>query len=301
MPHIRPIILAAVLLISACGAPQPVTPQAALQPTAPPQASASAPTAVPTEGSFVSEDSAPAPSPPPSAAAAVPPTATAALPATAEPTARLILPAASAIPPTAEAPRATLTPTTAAASAAIKATVAPKATAVSEAAPKATAAPEAPAQPSEPTQPSEPVRLAIGDIALDGRVVSVGLDKDRIPIVPKHDIGWYNLSARPGEGDNIVLWGHVLRFREAPKIPAPFARLKEVKPGASVKLYDQAGKPHTYVVTKQIWVTPDQVEYILPKGREMVTMVSCIGDKIIQEGEVVDESHRLITIAEPDV
>ena len=143
--------------------------------------------------------------------------------------------------------------------------------------------------------------MEIGDIKLDGRIVSVGLDKNRIPIVPDHDIGWYNLSARPGEGDNIVLWGHVLRFREAPKIPAPFAHVKELKPGASVKLYDQDGNIHTYVVTKQIWVTPDQVEYILPKGREMVTMVSCIGDKIIQEGEVVDESHRLITIAEPDV
>ena len=28
-------------------------------------------------------------------------------------------------------------------------------------------------------------------------------------------------------------------------------------------------------------------------------MVSCIGEKVIQDGEVVDESHRLITIAEP--
>ena len=142
--------------------------------------------------------------------------------------------------------------------------------------------------------------MVIGDIKLDGRLVSVGLDKNRIPIVPNHDIGWYNLSARPGEGDNIVLWGHVLRFREAPKIPAPFARIKQLKPGASVKLYDRDGNIHAYVVTRQVWVTPDQVEYILPKGREMVTMVSCIGDKIIQDGEVVDESHRLITIAEPD-
>ena len=142
--------------------------------------------------------------------------------------------------------------------------------------------------------------MVIGDIGLDGRLVSVGLDKNRIPIVPDHDIGWYNLSARPGEGDNIVLWGHVLRFRNAPKIPAPFAHLKNLKVGAAVKLYDRDGNLHSYVVTKQVWATPDQVKYILPTGREMVTMVSCIGDKVIQDGEVVDESHRLITIAEPD-
>ena len=134
---------------------------------------------------------------------------------------------------------------------------------------------------------------------MDQQIVSVGLDKKRVPIVPDHEVGWYNLSAQPGQGDNIVLWGHVLRFRQAPKIPAPFARIKEVKPGASVVLYDQAGKAYNYVVKQQIWVLPSEVEYILPKNKEMITLVSCIGDKVINNGEVVDESHRLITIAEP--
>jgi sortase (surface protein transpeptidase) len=274
----RPIVLAAALLISACGAPQLSAQQTGLQATDAPATSAPAPTNAPTAAALASPTRTPAPDPSPSAS-----------PATAEPTARLVLPAASAIPATADAPQATLAPTAAPA-----ARAAPTTTAVPKSAPKPTVAPAAPAQ------PSVPVRVVISDIGLDGRVVSVGLDKKRIPIVPDHDIGWYNLSARPGEGDNIVLWGHVLRFRNAPKLPAPFAHLKNLKPGAAVKLYDRAGNLHNYIVTKQVWVTPDQVEYILPKGREMVTMVSCIGDKIIQDGEVVDESHRLITIAEPD-
>ena len=139
----------------------------------------------------------------------------------------------------------------------------------------------------------------IDAVDIDQQIVSVGLDKKRVPIVPDHDVGWYNLSAQPGQGDNIVLWGHVLRFRQTPKIPAPFARLKEVKPGATVVLYDQAGKAHDYVVKQQVWVLPSEVEYILPKDKEMITLVSCIGDKVINNGEVVDESHRLITIAEP--
>jgi Sortase domain len=296
MRHTRLSVLVLALLISACGAAQPAAPQAALQPTAAAPASAPALTAVPTEAAFVSPSSAPAPSPSPAAIAPTVAATTLATDAgqTAEPTARLILPAASAVAPTVEAPPVTLTPAPAAAAR----TAAPKATAVPKAEPQPTTAPAAAAA-SE--RPSAPVRLVIGDIALDGKLVSVGLDKNRIPIVPNHDIGWYNLSARPGEGDNIVLWGHVLRFREAPKIPAPFARIKQLKPGAAVQLYDQAGKLHKYVVTKQVWVTPDEVAYILPRGREMVTMVSCIGDKIIQDGEVVDESHRLITIAEPDV
>ncbi|HNP70820.1 MAG TPA: class F sortase, partial [Kouleothrix sp.] len=156
----------------------------------------------------------------------------------------------------------------------------------------------APAPAQQPAS-SAPTRLVIGDINLDYRPVSVGLDRNNVPIVPNHDVGWYNLSAGPGQGENIVLWGHVLRFRSAPNIAAPFAHLKELKPGASVVLYDAAGAAHSYVITRQVWATPDQVEYVLPQGKEMVTMVSCIGDKVIQDGEVIDESHRLITIAEP--
>ncbi len=156
-----------------------------------------------------------------------------------------------------------------------------------------------PAADIEPGQPGEPTRIVIEAVGIDHTIVSVGLDKKRVPIVPDHDVGWYNLSAQPGQGDNVVLWGHVLRFRQTPKIPAPFARIKEAKPGAAVVLYDQAGKAHNYVVKQQIWVLPNEVEYILPKDKEMITMVSCIGDKVISNGEVVDETHRLITIAEP--
>jgi LPXTG-site transpeptidase (sortase) family protein len=204
--------------------------------------------------------------------------------------------AGQAAAPTAELFRAeptapiTLQPTSTPAPAASAATAMPT---------EVIAATAQPAEQEEPGQPGEPIRIVIDAVGIDHQIVSVGLDKKRVPIVPDHDVGWYNLSAQPGQGDNIVLWGHVLRFRQTPKIPAPFARVKEVKPGASVVLYDQAGKAHNYVVKQQIWVLPNEVEYILPKNKEMVTLVSCIGDKVINNGEVVDESHRLITIAEP--
>ncbi len=171
---------------------------------------------------------------------------------------------------------------------------------VATAAPTEATAPTArPAAQEEQGQPGEPSRIVIDAVGIDQQIVSVGLDKKRVPIVPDHEVGWYNLSAQPGQGDNIVLWGHVLRFRQTPKIPAPFARLKEVKPGTAVVIYDQAGNAHNYVVKQQVWVLPSEVDYILPKHKEMITLVSCIGDKVINNGEVVDESHRLITIAEP--
>ncbi|HEX9370633.1 MAG TPA: class F sortase [Roseiflexaceae bacterium] len=198
--------------------------------------------------------------------------------------------AANADPPAAPTAQLILPPTDKPAAAGQPATPAPAA--------RPAGAQSAPPKPA-PTLGGGPVRLVIKDVKLDYDPVSVGLDKNRVPIVPDHDVGWYNLSAGPGQGENIVLWGHVLRFRSAPKTPAPFAHLKDLKPGASVVLYDRAGAAHNYTITKQVWVRPDQIEYILPQGKEMVTMVSCIGDKVIQDGEVVDESHRLITIAEP--
>jgi LPXTG-site transpeptidase (sortase) family protein len=264
MQHYRWTIMIMAFLLAACGAQTPT--QQSTAPTTAPSSPVSAPaaTALPT-----------------TATSAAPVAATSAAPsavpsAIAEPTAPLILEPTTP-PPAGAANTAEPTPFFRA-----------KPTAVVQAQPK-----------PAPKAATGPSRLVIKDIGVDYRPVSVGLDKNRVPIVPDHDVGWYNLSSGPGQGENIVLWGHVLRFRQAPKTPAPFAHLKELKPGASVVLYDRGGEPHTYTITKQIWVTPDQVEFILPQGKEMITMVSCIGDKVIQDGEVVDESHRLLTIAEP--
>lgn len=204
------------------------------------------------------------------------------------------------------APAATSAPTLVASDVPVP-TIAPAATDTPEPVLSATPEPTEQAKPTtapaaaKPAAPASgaPKRLVIDDIGLDYRPVSVGLDRNNVPVVPNHDVGWYNLGAAPGQGENIVFWGHVLRFRNAPKIPAPFARMKELKVGASVVVYDADGERHNYTVTRTFWVTPDQVEVILPQGKEMVTMVSCIGDKVIQNGEVVDESHRLIVVAEP--
>jgi len=146
---------------------------------------------------------------------------------------------------------------------------------------------------------SAPTRLVIDSIGLDYQVVGVGTDANGDLAVPDHDIGWYTASAAPGGGDNVVFWAHVLRFMNAPGIPAPFERLKELPIGARVTVYDDLGQAHAYAVTQQLTVTPDQVDVIMPVGRERVTMVSCYGANVIVNGAVVDMTHRLITIAEP--
>lgn len=143
-----------------------------------------------------------------------------------------------------------------------------------------------------------PVRLVIPAINLDMRPIPVGLDAQRVPIVPKHDVGWYEYSARPGQGDNIVLWGHVSRWLDSPNIPAPFGRMQELQLGAEIFVYTANGAEHRYVVTEAVQVRPTQVEYIMPTGKEQLTMVSCIGDRVILDG-VRTREFRLIVIAEP--
>ena len=144
-----------------------------------------------------------------------------------------------------------------------------------------------------------PVRLQIPAINLDLKPISVGIDRNRVPIVPKHDVGWYNASALPGKGSNVVFWGHVLRWLDSPGIPAPFARMQELKPGSSIELTLADGQRFTYRVTQQVQARPEEVQYILPTGGERVTLVSCIGDNVIYEG-VLTKEFRLITIAEPE-
>jgi LPXTG-site transpeptidase (sortase) family protein len=155
----------------------------------------------------------------------------------------------------------------------------------------------APAAPL-PVVSSKPERIVIPDIDMDQPVLQVGVDADTFPIVPKHDAGWYEGSAMPGQGDNIVLWGHALRFKDSPQIPAPFGQIQKLKLGAQIVLYTTEGRAYSYTVEQQIWATPDQVDYIRPKGIERLTLISCIGDKIMTK-RGIDMTHRLVTIATP--
>ncbi|WP_322822134.1 sortase [Chloroflexus sp.] len=199
------------------------------------------------------------------------------------------------ITPTAErlpSPQPSLTPSA-------TPTHAPTATATPSATPTQ---PPTPAPSTTPTMPPvgdrTPVRLVIPEINLNRELIPVGLDAQNVPIVPDHDVGWYIYSAKPGQGENIVLWGHVLRFRKAPQIPAPFANIDRLQNGSEILLYSADGTAFRYVVARKERVTPDQVQYILPTGDERLTLVSCIGDRVIVDGNV-ELTHRLITIAVP--
>jgi len=145
---------------------------------------------------------------------------------------------------------------------------------------------------------SRPARLQVAAIGIDATLMAVGLDVGRAPVVPRHDIGWYAAGATPGEGSNVILWGHVLRFQATPNIPAPFARIHELARGSELTLTTVDGKTRRYRVTQQIQAQPNNVEYLRPTTGERLTLISCIGDRVVTNGKVTLES-RLVTIAEP--
>jgi len=160
------------------------------------------------------------------------------------------------------------------------------------------AAAEPPRTAEDAVPAAAPVRLIIPAIKLNQALAHVGLDKGRRPIVPKHDVGWYIHSARPAQGENVVMWGHVLRWKATPRIPAPFERLSELKIGAPISVELSNGRVRRYSVTRKVWARPSEVKYILPVGSERLTLVSCIGDNVIVKGSLTKE-YRLITIATP--
>ena len=153
--------------------------------------------------------------------------------------------------------------------------------------------------PAPPVPTAPPVRLIIPSIGLDQRTVPSGEDAQGVGIVPKHDVGWFNQSAVPGQRSNVVFWGHVLRWLDSPNIPAPFANLSDLPVGAALQVVTSDGQVHRYKVARQLQVLPSEIGYIQPTSTEQVTLVSCIGDSVVRHGAVVNKAFRLITIAVP--
>ncbi|KKQ25637.1 MAG: Peptidase C60 sortase A and B [Candidatus Woesebacteria bacterium GW2011_GWA1_37_8] len=91
-----------------------------------------------------------------------------------------------------------------------------------------------------------------------------------------------DISANPGEGGNIVLYGH--------NKANLFGRLTRIKIGQVVELKDEFGITHKYSVESTTTVTPDQIDYVLPKNTETLTFYTCVGFM---------DSKRFIVTAKP--
>jgi sortase A len=133
-------------------------------------------------------------------------------------------------------------------------------------------------------QTSTVSRVVIPRIDVDSKVVSVGWDVatiggQQVAIwqVAEYAVGHHLGSANPGDGENIVLAGHVGGYGKV------FRDLYKLEVGDAITLYS-GGVQHSYTVSEVHIVDEEGVSaeqqaenarYIAETGQEAVTLVTC--------------------------
>ncbi len=92
-----------------------------------------------------------------------------------------------------------------------------------------------------------------------------------------------NSSAKPGQGGNIVIYGHNKR-----KIFGPI--IGSVRKGDEIELSAENGKVNRYSVSQVFEVKPENIEVVSPTDYEVLTVYTCTG---------LLDSKRLIIKAYP--
>jgi sortase (surface protein transpeptidase) len=121
-------------------------------------------------------------------------------------------------------------------------------------APPATAAPTtttvaAPSttRPARARTPSPPVRVEIPSIGVSSRLIRLGLNADGTMEVPRDygRAGWFTGGAMPGQDGPAVISGHV----DSKSGPAVFYRLRELRPGDTIRVRRADGRWLAFEVT----------------------------------------------------
>lgn len=132
---------------------------------------------------------------------------------------------------------------------------------------------------------SQVSRIIIPAIGVDWKVVEVGWeivtdpDGQQVAVwqVAEYAVGHHHGSANPGEGDNVVLAGHVGGYGMV------FRDLYYVQPGDEIIVYS-GGEQYLYRVQERLVLDEEHVpdeqrianaSYIQPMGTEMLTLVTC--------------------------
>lgn len=142
-----------------------------------------------------------------------------------------------------------------------------------------------PEPPADAPFVSQVSRISIPAIGVDWKVVEVGWeivtdpDGQQVAVwqVAEYAVGHHHGSANPGEGDNVVLAGHVGGYGMV------FRDLYYVQPGDEITVYS-GGEQYLYTVQERLVLDEENVpdeqrianaRYIQPTGTEMLTLVTC--------------------------
>lgn len=126
-----------------------------------------------------------------------------------------------------------------------------------------------------------PAKISIPDLKID-LPIEEGFIKDGVWQISEAKASHLNTSARPGEGGNIVIYGHNKRVI--------FGSLPFVRIGAKITITNKAGQTHSYEVTNKLYANPDQVNLLYPTDYEQLTIYTCAG---------LFDSQRFVIKAKP--
>ena len=105
-------------------------------------------------------------------------------------------------------------------------------------------------------------------------------------------VGWYGIAAKPGEGGNVILSGHV----DWKTSTAVFWHLKHLDVGEAIHIRSEDGSEHDYTVQDSTVYETENApleEIVGPTPTEMLTIITCEG--VFRDG---DYSHRRVVRAQ---
>lgn len=116
------------------------------------------------------------------------------------------------------------------------------------------------------------------------RIVSLGETADGKMAAPNniYDAGWYNYSARPGEGGVVVIDGHSGGptesgiFRNLPSVKN--GDIIKIEVGGSDRIYQYRIVEITSLLNEQAGEYMEQAFTPIEKGKESLTLISCNGE-----------------------
>jgi sortase A len=113
-----------------------------------------------------------------------------------------------------------------------------------------------------------PAKINIPDLKID-LVVEEGFIQNGIWQISEKGASHLNTSARPGEGGNIIIYGHNKKVIFG---SLPFAQI-----GTKIIITDKNGKIYNYEVTDKLRVNPSRVDLLYPTDSEQLTIYTCTG------------------------
>ena len=142
-----------------------------------------------------------------------------------------------------------------------------------------------------------PFRLVIESLGVDAPIIELGMDGDGVPQVPLNgqDVAWYDFAAKPGEGSNTVLAGHINWARS----PAVFFDLDDLQPGEVLRLIRDEGDEFVYEVIDNFSVDPtdpESLKVMAPTEEDTVTLITCGGSWIPDPSEQLGGSYDERTV-----